>query len=603
MLLLELLPAIAIASIAILAALHAAGAGIAAAFRSRVSLGLFAPLGALAVPIMILLAWQMPPAGRGWLVSGVVIVLAAVGTVIAARRGRRGEAISTALALLLAVAGRFATSSDALWRAHGASGGNGDLPYYDILARLLIDYGVGEPGWIEGVDLRERLLGIWGDGGYTGAAGVAFGALLLGVATASAALPVLIALCGASALGLSVLVRRAVNIPASAALIAAVAGVGGAATVYLVSNSFVLMISAMAVLPLLFWTISAGRTIRTRRDRVAAGVLAAASTAYLLVAYPTMSLGYILMALALAIWFGWRRWGGDRLPILRRLVPSTDARPIVRSARLVTISIAVAVVLCTGRLVQVAVNAPRTTDPDGGWRLYVARPTFLFGEESDARWTLVDVFLVVCAVVAILVLFLRGRRGGRMAIVAPILVGLALTSLFSIVNGPSAYNAWKPSYFIAPFVIAAALSGGFVAIARLRLRPLAWVAFVASAGMLLAGTVVAIRLDRINFDRPNLEELQAAIASYGPEESLVVALSPWDQLWAAYYAPADVTVLVPSVAVDFAATGIDSPRRVLSYADPNALCPLHTFANAAASPATLNYTIWSIPRGEAITCR
>jgi hypothetical protein len=537
----------------ILAVFFVLGLPLSTIASTRFRPALAVPIGLLLVPILVFVVWQgAAPEWRSTLFMGTGVVCGFGGLAVLIRRRHWVGAGVTTAALLLIVLHRIWPAYQ-LSKTAGFSAGNGDLPYYSVLARALVDYTPSSPGWIQGVDIQLDMFGNWGNGGFVGASLLAGSSFTSGLDPASVSLATLVAICLAMTLALFCLLRRATTLEPIALILVCFASVFSPFTIYLVSQSFILMLSAMSATIMLFWAVAESQRRASPRTVFAVAAVTILATGNLLLGYPSVGLPFIVAASLLAALLGVWPSARHRWPRVFRVQDSQFAPAKFHALNywVVIAGVTLTIVALWGRVIQVYDDFALMTGTVAGWPLMVARPTSYFGAALSASWSPFDTLLALLAVVLVTAYIVNASSRNRFVPCTLALVGLLLGAYFSLQNGPESYTAWKASYFVTPVVVALVASSGLLALRRFkafRRRPPLVRSFAASVAVCsIAVSILMIADDRILFMRANLDQLQASLDAAG--NSPKVALEPLDQLWAAYLARETVQILVPSVHI------------------------------------------------------
>ena len=526
----------------------------------------------VSMPITITAYFVFPPSGRRIAISLVIFISLILAYFV--DRKLRSFARDSLLLGLVSIFSFYKSGS--LEQLSGVSAGNGDLPYYLALAKLLSFESSKFQGWVSNYDMSQDLFNHWGYGGVGGASNLSFSNLTTNQSIASLFLPTFLSYI-LVIFGLLLIFQNSGNNTKINRILIAATSTFNVFVFYLVSQGFTQMfISLIAVLTVagVYSQLNISSP-KTKFKQSGVLLITSAATLVQLIAYPVFSAPYIgILILTLTC----------KLYATRKSKENWELQSYYLLAIVGTL---LPIILWPARIESIIKLIPLYTSGAPGWKFQIANPNSLVGlQKLDQGWNNLAISLMLVIVLVIILYFSFHRKRLNILMFNFLILGFALTLVFGIRDGFTSYTAWKASYFLSPFAIYYLLiaitnqsrsnSFGVDNFSRTFLTQIRVHSVKFLFGLALFAIFTSIYDKTIPMYKSPNSELFSLIERVPDEKNLVMALGPLEQLWSIYLTDRPITFIAQNTMTSQASVRFSQGDYFISFKDSKlieTLCP------------------------------
>lgn len=517
------------------------------AFNSKVDFQIFsAVLGfLLSLPLTIAGYFFISPSNRKLaLYSFLLISIVISYKLIKNLKYLRADLLGLSLLLISS----FLTSSS-LKTISGISAGNGDLPYYAALGKLLASESKGFTGWVDNFDMRGDLFSGWGYGGSGGAANFAFSTLISGQGIAELYLPTFFSYLILIAGSFYYLLANT-NFSVFQKIMISCVSTFNPFTLYLMSQGFAPMfISLIAVLA--FVLLYDRLAINIFGDmRLALGLFSGffLATLGIYIAYPIFGAPFVGIVFLFL--------GGRIFLSINKKIPSENSRQLFGAI----LGVILPFILWPQRLIEIISLLPLYTSGAPGWNFQITKPSSLLGISAIGdSWNVFELALATFFLIFSCFYMFKNHKSLNRLLVTFFCVALFITFVFAVRDGVTAYTAWKASYFFLPIASYYFFSHVVDQINRVAMKRLSMkeeifqrLVFLVPFLILLVASVSAVKsvTDKsVPMHQAPTKEIVSLMSQTSISDQLVIALGPLEQLWSIYLTDRPINLLAQSTHV------------------------------------------------------
>lgn len=438
------------------------------------------------------------------------------------------------------------------------SAGNGDLPFYSTLGRLIAENSMNSKGWLPGFDLSDYLFGNWGFGGFSGGAALSFFYHILKIPADLAALPFMLSMTILMIFAIYTFLSTLGYQKKPSSVIALVSGLN-LHNMYLVAQSFLLMLISMLLTLILITLITLEIKYKFSLEKRFWGFTA------LFVIIGTQQF-FTYPAVAFPFLFTVFIW------LILKTISIRDPNLQVQKKRyaLLGISILLIPIVFFQHSKTLVQNVSGFALGDiAGWDLMIAKPFGQVPSFLQASWNHWDWTFLALNFLLLLITLLRIDSKFRILTGSLVSTYLILTAIFIMADGSFSYTSWKFSYYFYPLILALVLLPLVNSREFFRSRLLNAFSLLIFVFIILFRTGPDLIQSREILGKFPTDQINQLLQMQDKEaQTTFVALGALDQLWVAYYSRHNTVLLSQNVHIATKSSFFKEGDRLLTYREP-----------------------------------